>query len=62
MLEGLIQLLILLVILVIAWYIIQLGMTHFGAPTILIQILGLIFLLIFLIYAIRILVPGFKWG
>lgn len=61
MLEGLLQLLLVLIILVVAWYIIQLGATHFGAPAILVQILGLIFLLIFLIYALQIVVPHARW-
>jgi hypothetical protein len=50
MIALLIQALILLLILAIVFWIIRLAAVHFGAPAIVINIVGLILLLIFLLY------------
>jgi hypothetical protein len=49
MISLLIQLLIILLVLVIVYYIANLACTHFGAPPVILQIIGLILLLVFLL-------------
>lgn len=61
MIEALIGLLLALLVLFILFYIVKLGAEHFGAPPLVVQILGLIFLLIFLLYVFRAFSAG-KWG
>jgi hypothetical protein len=45
----LIQLLLVLLVLAIVYYIAKLACTHFGAPPVILQIIGLILLLVFLV-------------
>jgi hypothetical protein len=49
MISLLIQLLVILLVLVIVYYIANLACTHFGAPPVILQIIGLILLLVFLL-------------
>jgi hypothetical protein len=58
MIEALIYLLILFVVLAVIWYVVKLVAGHFGAPAILVQVVGLILFLIWLLYAIRLLTGG----
>jgi hypothetical protein len=50
----LIQLLIVLLVLVIVYYIASLACTHFGAPPVILQIIGLILLLVFLLAVLNV--------
>ncbi|HJY46687.1 MAG TPA: hypothetical protein VJ301_18885 [Propionibacteriaceae bacterium] len=58
MLEALIQLLILLVVLAVIFYIAKLAATHFGVPPIIVQLIGLILGLVFLLAALRAFGPS----
>jgi hypothetical protein len=49
MVEGLISVLVLLLVLVIVWYIVKIAVAQFGAPPAVLQIVGLILLLIFVV-------------
>jgi hypothetical protein len=60
MIAALIHILILLVVLVIAFYILKLVATHFGLPQVVVQIIGLILALILLLYVLNAFVPGLK--
>jgi hypothetical protein len=53
MISLLIQLLLVLLVLAIIYYIAKLACTHFGAPPIILQIIGLILLLVFLLAAVN---------
>ena len=54
MIGALIYLLVALVVLVIVWYIVRLIASQFGLPEVVVQIVGLILLLVFLLYALNI--------
>lgn len=58
MIEALIGLLILFLVLAIIWYVAKLVAGHFGAPGVIVQALGLILFLIWLLAAIRALAPS----
>ena len=58
MIEILIQLLILFLVLAVIWYVVKLVAAHFGAPGIIIQVVGLVLFLIWLLYAVRALGGG----
>jgi hypothetical protein len=53
MIATLISLLVVLLILCVIWYIIKIAASQFGAPPFVVQILGLIIGLIFLLYCIK---------
>ena len=53
MIATLIHLLVVLLLLVIVYYILNLAAGFFGAPAPVMQIVGLILLLIFLLYVVR---------
>jgi hypothetical protein len=53
MISALIGLLVVLLVLFIVWYIFRLAATHFGLPEVMIQVVGLILALIFLLYLIQ---------
>jgi hypothetical protein len=58
MIAVLIQLLVLLLVLCVVWYIIKIAAGQFGLPSVFVQIAGLIIALIFLLYALRVLGVG----
>ena len=53
MIAILIQALVVLLVLCVAFYIIRIAATHFGVPAVFVQILGLILALIFLLWVLR---------
>ena len=53
MISALIGLLVVLLVLFIVWYILRLAASHFGLPDVVIQIIGLILALIFLLYVMN---------
>lgn len=53
MLTALISLLVCLVVLIVVFYIVRLAAGHFGLPPVVVQIIGLILALVFLLYALR---------
>jgi hypothetical protein len=63
-LSLLIQVLIVLLVLAVVYYIAKLACTHFGAPPVILQILGLILLLIFLAVLLNLVAgvgPRWRW-
>jgi hypothetical protein len=54
MISLLIQLLVILLVLVIVYYIASLACSHFGAPPVILQIIGLILLLVFLLAVLNV--------
>ena len=63
MIEILIHVLVLFAVLAVLFWIVKLGVEHFGAPPVLVQIVGLVFVLIFLLGALRAfgIVAGGPW-
>jgi hypothetical protein len=53
MIGALIYLLVVLIVLVVIFYIVKLAAAHFGIPGPIVQIIGLILGLIFLLYALN---------
>lgn len=52
MIASVIQLLVLLIVLAVVYYIVKLGAGHFGVPAVIVQMVGLILGLIFLLAAL----------
>jgi hypothetical protein len=69
MIQVLIQLLVVLLVLCVVFWIVKLAAGQFGAPPIVVQIVGLILLLIFILYLVQAfgiagsgIGPHWKWG
>jgi hypothetical protein len=57
----LVHFLIFAIILLVIWYIIRLVAVQLGAPALVIQLAGLVLLLVFILYVLRLLdVPGLR--
>ena len=54
MIITLIHVLIVALILCVFWYVVHLVATHLGAPSIAVQLIGLILLLVFVLYVLRV--------
>jgi hypothetical protein len=59
--EALVTLLIVLIVLVVVWYIVKTAATALGIPDVVVTLIGLVLGLIFLLYAIKVLLPVFKF-
>ena len=61
MIPALIGILVALLILFVVWYIVRIAATQLGLPDAVVQIIGLILALIFLLYVLQALGVGVRW-
>ena len=61
MIPALIHVLVVLLILFVVWYVVRIAAAQFGLPTAVVQIVGLILALIFLLYVLQIMGVGVRF-
>lgn len=61
MIPTLIGILVALLILIVVWYIVRIAATQFGLPEAVVQIVGLILALIFLLYVLQAMGVAVRW-